>query len=210
MRVGDRDDGVLVSGFLDPCSGGHADAFDTVLVRGVQPYRADMRSHCFGALTACDIAGDDQVGVLPVVSPAVRSDRHSPGLLPAGHGTLEQDGRLAPLAPGSFVLYHGRRPFRLALAGPYRYFVLDFGQGGTVFQRQAGPAIANPELPRLASGRILAAALAEIAGQAAQMGPLTRQERASTSPACSGPCSMRQTGASRTSPPPMPPRSTMY
>jgi AraC-like DNA-binding protein len=175
MWVERRDDGVLVSGFLDTSSSGHADARDTVLIRGPDPYDADMRPHRFGALNACDISGGHRVGVLPVVSPVARSDRHLLGLVLAGHGTLEQDGRLAPLSPGSFVLYSGRRAFQLELAGPHRYFVIDFGQAGACF-RQAEAVIANPELPQLASGRILAATLMEIAGLAAQMGPLTRQE----------------------------------
>jgi AraC-like DNA-binding protein len=176
MRVERRDDGVLVSGFLDTCSDSHADALDTVLVRGGDPYYAEMRPYSFGALSACDITGDHQVGVLPVVPPSARGHRHILGLLLTGQGTLEQDGRLASLAPGSFAFYRGRRPFRLELGGPHRYFVMDFGQGGSCFWQQVGPAIANPELPQLASGRILAAALVEIAEQAAQMGPLTRQE----------------------------------
>jgi AraC-like DNA-binding protein len=176
MRFEHREDGALVSGFLDPFSGGHADAFDTVLVRGGHPYHSEMRPYSFGALNACDISGDHQIGVLPVLAPAARSDRHTLGLLLTGQGTLEQDGRLASLAPGDFVLYHGRRPFRLDLSGPYRYFVIDVGHGGASFLRQAAAAVANPELPQLASGRILTSALVEMADLAPRMGPLTRQE----------------------------------
>jgi AraC-like DNA-binding protein len=176
MRVEHRADGALVSGFLDIGSIGHADAFDTVLVRGADPYHAEMRPYSFGALTACDISGEHRIGVFPVVPPAGRSDRHTLGLLLTGHGTLEQGGRLAALAPGTIVLYRGRRPFRLELTGPHRYFLIDVGCDGADALRRAGAAIANPDLPQLASGRILAAALTEIAGLAAQMGPLTRQE----------------------------------
>jgi AraC-like DNA-binding protein len=177
MRVELRENGVLVSGFLDTSSASHGDAFDTVLVRGTHPYEDEVRPHCLGALNACDITGSHQVGVLPAVSPASRDDRHSLGLLLTGHGTLERGGHLTPLTPGDFVIYSGRRhPFRLQLNGPFRYFVIDLNQADSSFLRKAGPAIANPELPRLASGRILTATLAEIAGLAAQMGPLTRQE----------------------------------
>jgi AraC-like DNA-binding protein len=176
MRVDHRRDGVLVSGFLDTCCAGHADAFDTVLVRSAQPYHAETRSYSFGALTACDISGDHQVGVLPAASPALRADKHTLALLLTGHGTLEQEGRLASLVPGDFVLYRGSRPFRLELSGPYRYFVVNLDQGDAGFLRHASPAIANPELPRLSSGRVLTATLAEIAGLAARMGSLTRQE----------------------------------
>src|SRR6185437_7081220 len=89
---------------------------------------------------------------------------------------LEQDGRLVPLAADDFVLYRGERPYRLELSGPYRFFVISLGQADTGYLRHAGPVIANPDLPRLGSARILKAALPEIAELAAQMGPLTRQE----------------------------------
>jgi len=167
MRVEQRDDGVLVSGFLDAESDGR----DTVLVRGAHPYRAEMRPYRFGSLTACDISGGDHR-----VTPAGRSDDCILGLFLSGRGALEQDGRLVPLTVGDFVLYRAERPFRLELSGPYRYFVIGLGQGGTGYLRRAGPVIANPDLPRFASARILKAALPEIAELAARMGPLTRQE----------------------------------
>jgi AraC-like DNA-binding protein len=176
VRVEHREDGTLVSGFLDASSGGQADAFDTVLVRAAHPYRAEMRLYCLGALNACEVSGDHQVGVLPVVSPATRGDRHTLGLMLTGHGTLEQCGRLASLTPGNLVIYRGRRPFQLELTSPYQYFMIDLPPEGAGFLRQADAVIANPQLPQLASGRILAATLAEIAGLAARMGPLTRQE----------------------------------
>ena len=172
MRVEHRDDGVLVSGFLDTRS----DARDTVLVRGPHPYEAEMRPHCFGALNACDVSGDHQIGVLPLVSPAARNDRRTLGLLLTGHGTLEQEGRKAALAVGDFVLYRGTRPFRLELSGPYRYFMIDLGHGDTGYLRDADLAIVNPELTRFASAIILKATLVEIATVAVRMGPLTRQE----------------------------------
>lgn len=176
MRVEQGDDGVLVSGFLDTGSASRADAYDTVLVRGTRGYSAEMRPHCFGALNACDITGDYRIGVLPLISSAPRDDRHTLGLLLSGDATLEQGGRQTLLTAGDFVLYRGRRPFRLELSGPYRYFVFDLGLGDAGYLRHAGAAIANPELPTFASARILKATLAEIAEAAAQMGPLTRQE----------------------------------
>jgi AraC-like DNA-binding protein len=176
MRVERREDGAMVSGFLDTGSAGQGGAFDTVLVRGTHPYQAEMRPHCLGAMNACDITGDSPVGVLPLLSPTARGDRHTLGLLLAGHGTLEQDGRQNVLAPGDFVIYRGRRPFRLELSGPYRYFVIDLGQEDTGCLRHAGAAITIPDLPSLASARILQATLAGIAEVAARMGPLTRQE----------------------------------
>jgi AraC-like DNA-binding protein len=176
MRVEHRDDGALVSGYLDTGSVSRADAFDTVLVRGNRPYQAEMRRHRFGVLSACDISGEEPVGVLPRASPAARSDGHLLGLLLTGHATLEQDGRLASLTAGEFALYRGGVPFRLELTGPYRYLVMNLDQGVASLLRQAGDAMANPQLSRFASGRILVAALVELVGLAEQMGPLTRQE----------------------------------
>lgn len=176
MRVERSDNGALVFGYLDTGSASSAEAYDTVLVRSAQPYRAELRPHRFGALPACDISGEARVDVLPGVSPRVRPDGHLLGLLLAGRGELEQSGRRAPLAPGDFVLYAGSRPFRLELEGPYRYFVLDLDPRVAGFLRRADGATANPQLPRTASGRILAAVLTEMAAVAPRMGPLTRQE----------------------------------
>jgi AraC-like DNA-binding protein len=168
MRVEQRDDGVLVSGFLDT----EADGRDAVLVRGADPYRAEMRPYHFGSLNACDISG----GCDHQVTPAGHSDDCILGLFLSGRGTLEQEGRLVHLEAGDFALYRGERPFRLELSGPYRFFVISLGHGDAGYLRHAGPIIANPELPRLGSARILKAALPEIAELAAQTGSLTRQE----------------------------------
>ena len=177
MRAENQGDGVLVSGYLDTGSASRADAFDTVFVRGSRPYAAEVRPHTFGALKACDISGDDQNSVFPQVPPSARVDKHILGLLLAGHATLEQNGRLATLAPGDLVLYRGCKwPFRLELSGPHRYFLIGLDERAAGFLRHAGPMIANPELSRFASGRILTAAMAEIVGLVGQMGPLTRQE----------------------------------
>ncbi len=167
MRVDQRDDGAVVSGFLDTA----ADR-DAVLVRGAYPYRAEMRPHHLGALNACEFSGDDD----HLVTPAGDSEECILGLFMSGRGTLEQDGRLVSLAAGDFVLYRGERPFWLELSGPYRFFVVSLGHGGAGYLRHADPVIANPELSRFGSARILKAALPEIAELAAQMGPLTRQE----------------------------------
>jgi AraC-like DNA-binding protein len=170
MRVEQRDDGALVSGFLDIDPDRRAGALDTVLVRGSYPYRAEMRPYRFGSLNACDISGGDHQ-----VTPEIRHNAYILGLLLTGRGTLEQDARLVPLAGGDFALYRADRPFRLELSGPYRFFVIDLGRGDTGYLRHAGPVVANPELSRFAGARILKTALPEIARLAAQMGPLTRQ-----------------------------------
>jgi AraC-like DNA-binding protein len=177
MRAENQDDGVLVSGYLDTGSASHADAFDTVFVRGSRPYSAEVRSHAFGMLKACDISGDDRSSVFPQVPPSAQVSKHILGLLLAGHATLEQNGRMVALAPGDLVLYRGSKwPFRLELSGPHRYFLIGLDERAEGSLRQAGPMIANPGLSQFASGRILTAAIAEIAGLAGQMGPLTRQE----------------------------------
>ena len=176
MLIERRDDGALVAGYLDAASTGRTDAYDTVLVRGSHPYRAELRSHRFGALSACDISGDHGVRVLPRTGSGTREHRYVLGLLLRGRGCLEQDGRTAPLSPGDFALYTGQRPFRLELGGPYRYFVVDLGPGGAGLPSGVENVTADPDLPRSPSGRVLAAALGEIVRLAARFGPAARRD----------------------------------
>ncbi|WP_327707917.1 helix-turn-helix domain-containing protein [Streptomyces sp. NBC_00464] len=180
MQVERRDDGNLVFGYLDTASADLRGAFDTVLVRATQGdegYAADMRPSRFGALSGCDISGEQEIRVMPRPSPAAPRPGHLLGLLVAGHGKLEQDGRRAALSPGDFVLYTGARPFRLELGPSHRYFVLSL-DSATAGQLAAavGPVTANPELPRSASGRMLAAVVGELAERADGFGPLARRE----------------------------------
>lgn len=176
MLVERQDKGALVSGYLDTDSAGRAEAFDTVLVRSACPYHAEQRTQRLGPLVACDIQGDHGVRVRPRASPTARGRGYALGLLLLGQGALEQGDRIARIAPGDFVLYSGLRPFRLDLEGPYRYFVANVDQGTADLLRRAGSAVVNPDLPRSPGGRVLTAALAEIAQVAPALGPVTRQE----------------------------------
>ncbi|MGW1508298.1 AraC-like ligand-binding domain-containing protein [Streptomyces sp. NPDC002394] len=180
MPVERRDEGNLVFGYLDTASADLSGAFDTVLVRaraGDEGYTADMRPSRFGALSGCDISGEQEVRVMPRPSPAAPRPGHLLGLLVSGRGELEQDGRRAALAPGDFVLYTGARPFRLELGSSHRYFVLslDAGTGGRL-ARADGAVTANAELPRSPSGRVLSAVLGELAERAHGFGPLARRD----------------------------------
>ncbi len=91
------------------------------------------------------------------------------GLLLDGGGTLEQDGRSARLGPGGLVLYTNARPFLLELSGPYWYFVVN------LVVRPPRAATADARLGDSAAGRVLAAALGELADHASALGPLSRQ-----------------------------------
>ncbi|MFI6417461.1 helix-turn-helix domain-containing protein [Streptomyces sp. NPDC050842] len=180
MPVERRDDGNLVFGYLDTATADLSGASDTVLVRaraGDEGYSAEMRPSRFGALSGCDISGDQAIRVMPRPSPAAPRPGHLLGLLVSGRGELEQDGRRAALAPGDFVLYTGARPFRLELGSGHRYFVLslDPGTAGQV-ATSAGSVTANAELPRSPSGRVLAAVVGELAERAHGFGPLARRE----------------------------------
>ncbi|WP_304454585.1 helix-turn-helix domain-containing protein [Nocardiopsis sp. YSL2] len=176
MLVEHRENGALVAGYLDAASSGRADAFDTVLVQGEHPYRAELRPHRFGVLSACDIRGDHGVRVLPRIAPGLRDHGYSLGLMLEGRGGIEQDGRSASLAPGDFVLYTGRRPFRIDLTGPYRYFVVGLGRNTAGLPSGVAGVTADPGLPRSPSGRILTVALAEIARLAPQLGSDARRD----------------------------------
>ncbi|MFD0920102.1 helix-turn-helix domain-containing protein [Saccharopolyspora rosea] len=176
MPVEHRKDGAVVFGYLDTESADRSRAFDTVLVRAADPYRAAFRSHRFGLLSACDISGDHRIQVRPRQSPATRRAGHVLGLVLSGSGVLEQSSRTAALAPGDFALYSGTRPFRLDLSGPYRYLVVSLDAATASLVRLIDNATSNRELPRTPSGRILAAALTELAHCASQLGPLAKQE----------------------------------
>lgn len=171
MPVEQRPDGTFVFGYLDTESPSPRQATDTVVVRtGGDSYRAEMRPYRFGALPACDITGEQQVRILPRISPATST--HHLGLLLSGHGELEQDGQVTELDPGDIVLYTSARPFRLEFPGAYRYFVMNVAAvAGAEAYRAAGGALTGRP-----SGGILAAMVAAMAQAAAGLGPLSRCE----------------------------------
>ena len=176
MLVEHHENGALVAGYLDAASHGRADAYDTVLVQGDRPYRAELRPHRFGVLSACDIRGEHAVRVLPRIAPGLRDHGYSLGLMLEGRGGIEQDGRSASLTPGDFVLYTGQRPFRIELAGPYRYFVVGLGRTAAGLPPGVAAVTADPDLPRSPSGRILTVVLGELARSAPRLGPDARRD----------------------------------
>jgi AraC-like DNA-binding protein len=176
MPLDPRDGGALVCGYLDNDTQDPAHAWDTVLVKGVDPYDSDLRSHRFGLLAACDITGGQPVEVEAKSRYSLSSARHVIGLLLSGAATFEQHGRKAELAAGQFVLYAAGRPFRLAFAGAYRYFVISVDQGAAALLHLDPAATANAEVPRHPTGRILAATMTELADAADHLSPVAKQE----------------------------------
>jgi AraC-like DNA-binding protein len=175
MPVEVRDDGALVYGYLDTGHPDRAHASDTVLVRAATPYVAEMRAQRFGGLNSCEVSGEQPVQVLPRAH-TVRDDGYLLGLLLAGGGELEQDGRCCRLAPGDLVLYSGRRPFRLDLADTYRWFMIQVDSGLTAALGPRRDLTASEALAHSPSARILASMLAEVALRSKDLGPLARTE----------------------------------
>jgi AraC-like DNA-binding protein len=173
MPVEHREDGTLVSGYLDTSTTHHPR--DSVLVRTRVRYEAEMRSHRFGLLVACDIIGNDWVQVRPA-RPPVQTTQHLLGLLLSGSGTLEQSGHTMKLRGGEFVLYNGIRPFQLELNGPYHYLVMTLDAATTSLAQATVGATADTRPSHTAAGRVLAAALTELVHSAPELGPVSRRE----------------------------------
>lgn len=167
MPVERRDGGSLVYGYLDTAAPHHARAVDTVVVSSAgTPYEAAIRPYRFGALNACEIVGDHDVQVRPWR--LAGADSLVAAVLLDGGARLEQDGCDTSAGAGECLLYTGARPFRLAVAGPYRYFLLGFpGVSSTS---------AQATVTRTPAARILTATLAEFACQAPNLGPATGRE----------------------------------
>ncbi|RVX39804.1 AraC family transcriptional regulator [Nonomuraea polychroma] len=177
MPIERRQDGTLVYGYLDTPAHHGVRASDAVLVRDEgRPYQAEMRPYRFGMMGACEFTSDDPVRVRSLPSPSVPDGEYLLSLLRSGRGRLEQDGRLASLSPGEFMLYAGGRPFRLELDGPYRYFLMRIPATVDRLFGTACDVTANREILRLPSARILAAMLTEMADQAPGLGPLAGRE----------------------------------
>jgi AraC-like DNA-binding protein len=173
MPVEHREDGALVFGYLDTNATRHPR--DCVVVRTRARYDAELRSHRFGLLGACDIVGDDWVQVRSA-PPPVQAPQHLLGLLLSGSGTLEQSGHTVKLQGGEFVLYTGIRPFQLELNGPYRYLVMTLDAATTSLAQATVGATADARPSHTPAGRVLAAALTELVHSAPGLGPVSRRE----------------------------------
>lgn len=176
MPVERTDDGSLVYGYLDTAPPRHTRPGDAVVVSSSgRPYEAAMRPYRFGALNACEITGDQDVQVRPW-RPA-GTNRLVAGVLLGGGATLEQDGRDTSAGPGEFLLYSGARPFRLAVLGPYRYFLLNFDGLPTALAKAALLRItANRQVSQTPAARVFAATVVEFAAQAPRLGPAAGRE----------------------------------
>ncbi|MFI0447365.1 helix-turn-helix domain-containing protein [Actinomadura sp. 6N118] len=176
MPLEARPDGTIVYGYMDPDVRDPAKAFDAVLVRTTTPYAADTRLHRFGALTACDIAGEQPAQVSPHTAPLAQDFGIALGLMLEGDGTIEQDGRLCPLSPGDVVFYSGGHPYRLNLGGSYRWLVVRLDPGTISLAQRVPNTVANQEISGSPCGRILSSMLVELAHRGHRLGPLSRGE----------------------------------
>jgi AraC-like DNA-binding protein len=176
MPVEPGDSGSLVYGYLDTAAPHHARAGDTVVVSSPgTPYEAAIRPYRFGALSACEITGDQDVQVRRWRAPT--ADRLVVGVLLGGEARLEQNGRDTTAGPGEFLIYTGATPFRLAVHGPYRYFVVGFDGLPTTTAQNALRRMTSGELISHApAARIFAATLAELADQAPRLDPAIGRE----------------------------------
>ncbi|QFU89814.1 helix-turn-helix domain-containing protein [Amycolatopsis sp. YIM 10] len=168
--------GSLVYGYLDTAAPHRGRAADTVVVSSPGgPYEAEMRPYRFGALNACEITGDQDVHVRPWRRSGVAA--LLAGVLLGGGARLEQDGRETSAGPGEFLLYTGFRPFRLAIAGPYRYFVFNVAGSPLTLEQNALRRIgADQQFSGSPAARIFAATVAEFAEQAPRLDPATGRE----------------------------------
>lgn len=176
MPVESTDDGSLVYGYLDTAAPHRARAGDTVVVSSYgAPYEAAMRPYRFGALSACEITGDHDVQVRPW-RPA-GANRLVAAVVLGGGARLEQDGHDTSAGPGELLLYTGARPFRLAVLGPYRYFLLDFdGLPAALAQTALRRITADQQISQAPAARVFAATLAEFADQAPRLDTVTGRE----------------------------------
>jgi AraC-like DNA-binding protein len=106
------------------------------------------------------------------------------GLQLAGRGSLTQrssDGRerSVELGPGGMVVYSRDRPFRLSLAGPYHYLVLELVPSELgLDERALRQAAANAELASTPSACLLAGLLGELPDQLPRLSTISRLETA--------------------------------
>lgn len=176
MPVEPGDSGSLVYGYLDTAAPHHARAGDTVVVSSSgTPYEAAIRPYRFGALNACEIIGDQDVQVRRWRAPT--AGRLVVGVLLDGRARLEQNGRGTSAGPGEFLLYTGATPFRLAVHGPYRYFVFGFdGLPAITAQNALRRTTSDQQISHAPAARIFAATLAELAEQAPRLHPAIGRE----------------------------------
>jgi AraC-like DNA-binding protein len=176
MPLEARKDGTLVFGYLDPVSHDRARASDAVLVKTATPWAAELRAERFGAITTCDIAGEQRAQVVPHASVSPVGIDSLVGVLLAGEVTIEQNGRQCALSPGDFVLYGGGRRFRLDLGRDYRWFLMRLDPGTSTLLQQTPDAMVAQELTSSPGGRILSSMLVELADRGHRLGPLSKGE----------------------------------
>ncbi|MGI5132315.1 helix-turn-helix domain-containing protein [Pseudonocardia sp. CA-107938] len=182
MHRVERSRGTVVHTYLGQ-PGTAADDRDAVLVRSSTPtYRADANSWQLGRIAACDFRDPADVVVTPWRP--VRRNVFYLGLQLAGRGSLTQrscDGRerSVELTAGGMVVYSHDQPFRLSLAGPYHYLVLELVPAELgLDERGLRHAAVNAELAATPSACLLAGLLGELPDQLPRLGTISRFETA--------------------------------
>lgn len=180
----ERQQGIVVHGYLLPPNSPRSEAWDAVLVRPSAPgYRAEARSWQIGGIAACDFR-DSAAAVVTPWKPAMGPGSYYLGLLLAGQGTLTQralDGTQTTidLEPGRLALYSRAHPFRLTLEASYHYLVLELQP--TVVgldERSLQAASAREELTLAPSSQLLAGMLKALPDQLPLMSPQLRLQTA--------------------------------
>ncbi len=176
--------GTVVHTYLGQVGSSAQDDRDAVLVRSnAAAYMAEANSWQLGRIAACDFRDPTDVVVTPW-RPARRTGLFYLGLQLDGRGSLTQrssDGteRTVELGPGRMVVYGRNWPFRLSLAGPYHYLVLELVPSELgLDEHRLRQAAANEELGSTPSACLLAGLLGELPDQLPRLSPTSRLETA--------------------------------
>jgi AraC-like DNA-binding protein len=126
--------------------------------------RGRVGMHSVGPLSVASVASVEQV----VRRTPRLIDRHGEdclqvGFIRAGEALLEQDGRCARVAPGSFAVYDTTRPFTWTMPGPWRMDVFTWRRSDVPLDRTRIPALTARTITGGASGLVAGAALAQLA-----------------------------------------------
>ncbi|MFR9806397.1 helix-turn-helix domain-containing protein [Pseudonocardia sp. RS010] len=125
--------------------------------------RGRVRSHAVGPLGVADVRSVAQTfrrtsGLIARHG----EDRLQVGLVRAGVVQLDQDGREARVAPGSFVVYDTTRPFRWTMAGDWRMDVFTWPRDAVPVDPRRLPALTALPVREGASALVAKAALTEL------------------------------------------------
>jgi AraC-like DNA-binding protein len=178
----ERAQGTVVHTYLGQPGSAAQDDRDAVLVRSsTAAYMANANSWQLGRIAACDFRDLADVVVTPWRS-ARLAGAFCLGLQLDGRGSLSQRSpegmdRTVELGPGRMVVYAPDRPFRLSLAGPYHYLVLELVPSELgLDERELRQAVVSEELGSTPSACLLAGLLGELPAQLPRLSAVSRRE----------------------------------